>query len=185
MPGPKLFVELVYPSYGQIIYAEPKLEVSGRTLPWSFVDISHDSPRKMQGAVHLTNTRADGNGVFSFDVTLDEGDNVLTVISNPITPGPQERGWLLVIYDPEPPDLTISINEPADGARVADSALLVSGVTLPNAEVVVDGIILLTADDAGEWQTRIRLQPGAKIITATASLDGQTATASLTITYTP
>ena len=180
----------MYPSYGQTIYAEPKLEVSGRTLPWSFVDISHDSPRKMQGAVHLTNTRADGNGVFSFDVTLDEGDNVLTVISNPITPGQQERGWLLVIYDPEPPELTVSINEPADGARVTTPELEVSGATLPNARVVVNDLIPLVANDAGEWQTRIVLRPGDNTITAAASLDGQTAdgettTASITITYAP
>ncbi len=178
-----MFLEVIRPGNLEVLRGEnPQVEVAGRTLPWSFVEIFYDSSGSEQ---RMRPVRADANGNFAGFIPLGERVNVLEIISSDSSSDQKARLFLQVTYDPEPPVLTVRISEPANGANVDDAVITVSGTTLPDARVVLNGIIPAPADGSGQWRADILLQVGRNEIVAVASNEDDKAQMTITVTYTP
>ncbi|OGK16678.1 hypothetical protein A2774_00050 [Candidatus Roizmanbacteria bacterium RIFCSPHIGHO2_01_FULL_39_12c] len=81
--------------------------------------------------------------------------------------------------------ITLVIQNPADGAMVTDSSLTVSGVTDANAEVFVNEFEL-EADEEGNFSQELTLEEGENIIVITAVDEaGNFAERELTVMYEP
>ena len=181
--SPPLFLEVIRPSNLEVLRGQdPQVEVAGKTLPWSFVEIFYDSSESEQ---RMRPVRADANGDFAGLIPLGERVNVLEIVSSDSSSDQKVRRFLQVTYEPEPLALTVSISEPANEANVRDAVLTVSGTTLPDARVVLNGIIPAQADGAGQWQADILLQVGRNEIVAVASKGDEEVEMTITVTYTP
>ena len=180
---PPLFLEVMRPGNLQVLRGEDaRVEVAGKTLPWSFVEIFYDSSESEQ---RMRPVRADANGDFAGLIPLGERVNVLEIVSSDSSSDQKVRLFLQVTYDPKPLALTVRISEPTNGANVHDAVITVSGTTLPDAQVVLNGIIPAPADGAGRWQADILLQVGRNEIVAVASNGDDEAETTVTVTYRP
>ncbi len=178
-----MFLEVIRPENLEVLRgADPQVEVAGKTLPWSFVEIFYDSSESEQ---RMRPVRADANGDFAGLIRLGERVNVLEIVSSDSSSNQKVRRFLQVTYDPEPLALTVRISEPANEANVRDAVLTVSGTTLPDARVVLNGIIPAQANGAGQWRADILLQVGRNEIVAVASRGEEEAEMTITVTYTP
>ena len=178
-----MFLDVIRPGNLQIVRGEdPQVEVAGKTLPWSFVQIFYESSESEQ---RMRSVRADANGDFAGFIPLGEQFNVLEVISSDSSSDQKVRLFLQVTYDPKPLALTVRITEPANGTNVPDEVITVSGTTLPDARVVLNGLIPAPADSAGRWRAAIVLHVGRNEIVAVASNGEKKAAMTITVTYTP
>ena len=128
--------------------------------------------------------QSDRNGDFSKTVPLDEGINVVEIVSHHGASAQQIRQFLQLTYDPTPLALFLTVTEPQDGSTVAYAMQTVVGETLPDALVILNDIIL-TPDETGRWEATIRLHEGPNEIWITATLESQTANATINIEYAP
>ncbi len=181
-PAPQLFLEVHQPNALDVVRGDPEVEVTGRTLPRSFVQISYHSSGTDE---RVRSARAGADGMFADLVPLGIGANSLSIVSNDIFSNQQVRVLLLVVYDPAPLELAVAISEPTNGARVNDEELTVVGTTLPGARVRLNGVIPAPVDDDGNWRASIVLRPGANEISVVALHGDETETATLTVTYLP
>jgi hypothetical protein len=113
---------------------------------------------------------ADGTGAFSVEVTLEEGDNVITgtVMDLAGHEGPASEGVTVVLdtIAPDPPDLA------STPEYTNDEDLTVVGTTEPNAHVyvLVDGTVAeeVDADDEGVFAAEITMEGDETVVTARA-----------------
>ena len=146
------------------------------------MEINYSSEARDERALRA---QADGSGDFSAQVPLANGNNVLEIISYHGASDQQERQSLLLHYSEAPLPLELLVTEPADGATVPHQELTVIGTTAPDALVVVNGIIPAHPDEAGRWEATMFLQRGLNEIRITATLESQTASATVNIEYEP
>ena len=165
-----------------MLRGKPEVEVVGRTLPGSFVQIFYESGGLEE---RVKSVQADGHGDFAGVVPLAPNVNILEVISGHSSSNRQVRWFVQVTYDPTPLLLTVSIDAPLDGDRVDERVITVSGNSLPNADVVLNGVIPVLVDDTGGWWQDVVLQRGPNEIAVVATAGDQTASASITVTYIP
>ena len=145
------------------------------------MEIAHSSK---DGEQNFT-LQADHNGDFSKTVPLAEGINVVEIVSHHGASAQQIRQFLQLTYDPTTLDLFLTVTEPQDGATLANAVQTVAGTTLPDALVILNGIIPAQPDETGRWEATIFLQKGANEIQITATLESQTANATINIEYEP
>ena len=146
------------------------------------MEVNYSSEAQDERALRV---QADGSGDFSAQVPLANGNNVLEVISYHGASDQQERQSLLLHYSEAPLPLPLRVTEPEDGATVSHQELTVIGTTAPDALVVINGIIPAHPDDEGRWQATMFLQRGLNEIQITATLESQTANATINIEYEP
>ena len=146
------------------------------------MEVNYSSEAQDERALRV---QADGSGEFSAQVPLANGNNVLEVISYHGASDQQERQSLLLHYSEAPLPLELRVTEPEDGATVSHRELTVIGTTAPDALVVINGIIPAHPDDEGKWQAAMFLQRGLNEIQITATLESQTANATINIEYEP
>ena len=75
--------------------------------------------------------QSDRNGDFSKTVPLDEGINVVEIVSHHGASAQQIRQFLQLTYDPTPLALFLTVTEPQDGSTVAYAMQTVVGETFP------------------------------------------------------
>ena len=165
----------------EVVRGLPEVAVSGSTLPGSVMEIVYSSKDGERGFT----LQADGNGDFSETVPLAEGINVVEIVSHHGASAQQIRQSLQLTYDPTPLALSLTVSEPEDGATVSHRLLTVAGETAPDAQVVINDTFLVRPDEEGRWEATMSLQRGPNEIRITATLESQTASATINIEYEP
>ena len=158
--------------------------MSGRTLPGSVVQIFNSIDGI--GPVSRSET-SDTEGRFAIPIALNRKLNSLEIRATHAGAGQTIRRYWEVFYDPAPVELTIQITEPSSGVFVRNNPLRIAGKTAPGATVIINDAFAVKADGNGDWGGDIVLSPGSRqhTITAAASLNGDTATDQITVTYAP
>ncbi len=129
--------------------------------------------------------QADGSGDFSTQVPLAGGINVVEITSYHGASDQQARQFLQLHYTGTATPLELVIIEPEDGATIRNRVLTLVGKTAPNAQVVINDIIPAHPDEEGRWEATMFLQRGLNEIRVTATLESQTANATINIEYEP
>ena len=147
-------------------------------------------------AVHggSASARTDGSGHYQLllpagSYTLDISASGFTAASKAVVVG-QAIASADVALDPvaAPPPLGhVSIATPFDGVEVADDTVLCTGHSvLPGLSSVTVNAAAATLDASGNFQTKVKLSPGANTLVVKASnAAGQSVTAQVHVTYTP
>ena len=158
--------------------------MSGRTLPGSVVQIFNTIDGI--GPVSRSET-SDTDGRFAVPIALNRKLNSLEIRATHAVTDQTTRRYWEVFYDPAPVEFTIQITEPRSGVFVRNNPLRIAGKTAPGATVIINDLFAVKADDNGDWSGNILLSRESRqhTITAAASLDGDTATAQITVTYAP
>jgi hypothetical protein len=123
---------------------------------------------------------SDGQGNFSLPLILESGPAAIDVIATD-SAGNQAETLLLVnvvstpnsaTQIPEPPApipvpssgiLPLKLTQPVDGATISSANIAVKGQTGPGATVTVNDEVI-TADDQGNFNVSVSLQPGPNAI---------------------
>ncbi|MCE2502369.1 MAG: hypothetical protein J4G13_16175, partial [Dehalococcoidia bacterium] len=182
-PTPALqFLDVDQPENLDTIHGPPWVDVSGSTLPWSFVEITYASGAQAERDLRV---QADGSGDFSTQVPLAGGINVVEITSYHGASDQQARQFLQLHYTGTATPLELVIIEPEDGATIPNRVLTLVGKTAPDAQVVINDIIPAHPDEEGRWEATMFLQRGLNEIRVTATLESQTANATINIEYEP
>ena len=172
------------PDYNSIVSRPGEVTIKGRTRPGSFVRISNN----IRGIGPVERSAiSDADGRFAISIVLDRDLNVLELRATHAATRDEKREWWQVIYDPVPVEFTIQITEPSSGVFVRNNPLRIAGKTAPGATVIINNVFAVAADDNGDWSGNILLSSERRLhtITATASLDADTAQAEITVIYNP
>ncbi len=156
--------------------------VSGSTLPWSIVEFIYASSAFPERDVSV---QADAVGNYAGTVPLSEGINVIEVIGYHGSSSRQQRQFLQVNYVGSQEELTLTITDPPDGSTVSNRRLTITGITAPDAEVVINDLIPALTDPAGQWEANVLLQPGVNTIRVVASRGDESTAAVVTVTHQP
>lgn len=134
--------------------------VEGKASPTTQVRIFNNGEE-------LAATPARDDGTFSVDVTLQNGENILTATSSTDRGSTDPSEPVKIILDQAKPELTI--NKPADGLKTNQQAVTVEGKATDDylASVTVNGQEATVAED-GFYSLRILLHHGENILTVTA-----------------
>lgn len=127
---------------------------------------------------------ADDSGGFVFDqVSLDEGNNMLTAIATSEKNGNSEPSKSVVVtYDNLSPSLVLT-NPSEDSLTVDYSDFDVVGKTEKGASVTVNGRLAMV-DDQGNFKLRFQLSPGKNSVTVvTRDLAGNETKKEISLTY--
>ncbi|SEN24117.1 S8 family peptidase [Lihuaxuella thermophila] len=137
------------------------ITVEGKAAPTTRVHI-------MNHGEEVTAVPARNDGTFSAEVTLRNGENVLTAISSSSNGTTDPSEPVKVVLDQTKPELTIS--GPADGLKTNREAVTVTGKATDThlATVKVNDQPATLADD-GSYSLRLLLNEGENKITVTAS----------------
>jgi bacillopeptidase F len=134
--------------------------VEGSAAPTTTVHIYNDG-------VEIATVDANEDGAYAVDVSLQEGENVLTAkasteqgITDPSAP-------VKVIFDPNAPEL--SITAPTDGSKINKETVTVTGTITDNNldSVTVKGTAAKVAD--GTYSARVMLDEGINEIKVVAT----------------
>jgi len=129
-------------------------------------------------------TIANADGSFSFTLAASPADSLIIYSVDEI--GNQSPARVLLVPG-TPPPLSLEITAPATGSMVTTETIVVSGtLTAPgNSGVTVNGIVAEIIENKF-YAKDVLLQAGDNIIAATVkTIDGQTTSSSITVTYTP
>ncbi len=129
-----------------------KITIRGYSEPGSKVSL------KVNG-IASGDTVANEESSYSFDVTLEQGENeIVTYATDQSSNRSEDSEPVIVLYDSEPPKLEISA--PEDGAKFYDERdIVIGGITDVNASVRVNDFIA-TVDTEGNFARRIQLNQG-------------------------
>ncbi len=174
------FLEVHDPPDMATIHGPPVIVVSGSTLPWSIVEFIYSSSAAPERDARV---QADAAGKYSVPVPLGEGINVIEVIGYHGSSSRQERRFLQVNYAGSGAELSLTVTEPKDAATVRSRILTVTGLTVPDAEVIVSDLIPVLPDATGQWTANVLLQPGANAIRVVASRGDEILETVITVTY--
>jgi len=119
---------------------------------------------------------------FSTVIDLSEGENVIEAIA---TLGDHEaRDTESAVYRPKPP-LALEIASPVEGAESHVDFIKVTGsVSDSEVEVLVNGVVVRTADD-GSFYTYIDITEGENTIAAVAARGTEKSSDTVTVSYSP
>ena len=172
LPEVDFFIDILEPT-GNITVLRRKLTVRGFTNINSSITINGNS-------VDVNN-----EGEFTTEVSLSVGANVIEVVATNIS-GQQLREFATVSYiRPSPPPFFLLVTEPADQIIVADQIVVVTGKTIPQATVTVNGVRVLVDED-GIFSTLVRMSVGSNTIEVLArNTDGRSLNANRTVDYSP
>ncbi|MCL4389890.1 MAG: hypothetical protein M1484_01505 [Patescibacteria group bacterium] len=150
------------PTFAQSLTAtsSAQITISGVADPKATVEVS-------QNGNILGSTVTDDSGQFSYDVTLNHGDNVFTAIA--VTDSGIKSlasDSYKVSYLTAKPNLTVT--SPKDGDKVTDSPITLSGSTDPGDSVTVNGFVALVKDD-GSFSYNLTLNDGDNKVKVIAS----------------
>jgi bacillopeptidase F len=179
-PPAGLFLKVSEPLDESVVTASP-VGVSGTTIPNAVVSVNGEI------------VEVDEQGNFTTMVTLEEGPNIIEVIASDLE-GNEVSTILAIIYSalptttPTPPvveELFLDVMEPQDESTITINSVGVSGTTIPNAVVSINGEIA-EVDEQGNFTTMVTLEEGPNIIEVIASdLEGNEVSKSLVIFYIP
>ena len=171
-PVPQFFLQVDAPLFGATV-TTPSISVQGATLPNSTV-----TANRIFAAV-------DDTGAFQVQVTLNQGLNIVEVLSTSAT-GRQLREFLQITFvRPTPTPFTLTVSQPRDGTVVSNSLITVSGKTHPQANLIVNSVGVTVQPD-GSFNTTLRLNRGVNTVTILATLPGsQPKTETRRVIYNP
>ena len=158
--------------------------VRGKTVPAGRVTI-----QVFPGPMTLSDIRPDPDGAFSAPVTLTAGSNHIVVeVLDPA--GKVSRVNRSVILNPQTagsaPPIKLVLDSPANGARVENAAVVVSGTT-DAAAITINGIAAPITNPGGRFEGRFTTPAGAQTFTIVArnnSGGSVTETRSVSVAYT-
>lgn len=132
-------------------------------------------------------TLADGNGQFSFNISLEDGTNTFAATAaDQAGNTSQKSSDFQITLDKKSPDL--SVTSPNDGANFFGSTqrqITIQGKTETEANVTINDRII-SVDDNGEFQYTTTLNDGGNTFNIKATDQaGNTAEKSLTLNFTP
>ncbi|SES94990.1 hypothetical protein [Anaerobranca gottschalkii] len=126
--------------------------------------------------------KVDENGKFQFDYTLDEGENIITIIAKD-SRGIENQVDLLIYLDTEPPKLIL--NKDYDGMVVEEAELIIAGKTSLDAQVFINGE-KANLQSNGVFTLTIQLEEGENVIEIKAvDRAGNERVKTITVTYNP
>jgi hypothetical protein len=122
----------------------------------------------------------DGTGAFTKEVTLTEGDNVLTLTAEDLA-GNMATWTMTVVLDTKAPE--VEIESPDDGSATGSSTITVKGEVDDVDADLMHGNNSVTNDN-GTFSTTMTLSPGENTITIEATdIAGNTGSATITVTF--
>jgi len=151
--------------------------------------VVHGSPVTVRGEVNNVDAQVTVNGInaqvagnlFTVqDLVLIEGENTITAEAE--LNGESNSHSIHVSYEPLPA-LAVRITSPVDGATVQIETITVTGTVNDNDAVVTVNGAAATVSNGVFSAEGISLIEGENSITATASRAGETATDSISVTY--
>ncbi len=167
-PAPTLSLEILEPQDEAIVNVS-RIAVSGKTEADAVVSIN--------GII----ADVDYQGMFTAEVNLDAGPNVIEVVASDFY-GNEQSVVLAVVYATA---LPLTVTEPLNESVVTSQPLMVRGVTNTDAVVSVNGKIV-SVDASGSFNESVTLDVGPNFIEVLASdFDGNSATVTITVIYSP
>ncbi len=167
-PAPTLSLEILEPQDEAIVNVS-RIAVSGKTEADAVVSIN--------GRI----ADVDYKGMFTGEVNLDAGPNVIVVVASDFY-GNEQFAVLAVVYVAA---LPLTVAEPLNESVVTSQPLTVRGVTNTDAVVSVNGKIV-SVDASGSFSESIALDVGPNFIEVLASdFDGNSAAVTITVIYSP
>ena len=167
-PSPTLSLEILEPQDEAIVNVS-RIAVSGKTEADAVVSIN--------GII----ADVDYQGMFTAEVNLDAGPNVIEVVASDFY-GNEQSVVLAVVYAAA---LPLTVTEPLNESVVTSQPLMVRGVTNTDAVVSVNGKIV-SVDASGSFNESVTLDVGPNFIEVLASdFDGNSATVTITVIYSP
>jgi len=131
----------------------------------SIVAVSGQVPADASVTVNGKPAEVDASGIFSLDLLLQEGDNIIRVVAtDPIGNTATEE----VVVHVRTQGPTIALANVPDGLIVDASTLRVSGKVEPGSVLSVNGGSVPT-DNQGTFSTIVTLQEGNNLLTLTAT----------------
>lgn len=132
-------------------------------------------------------TLADGNGQFSFNISLEDGVNTFAATATDQAGNTsQKSNDFQITLDKKAPDL--SVTSPSDGASFFGSTqrqVTIEGKTEPEANITINDRII-SVDDNGEFQYTTTLNDGSNAFNIKATDQaGNTTEKSLALSFTP
>ncbi|SHK14836.1 hypothetical protein SAMN02745227_01635 [Anaerobranca californiensis DSM 14826] len=124
----------------------------------------------------------DESGSFQFDYSLEEGENIITIIAKD-SRGIENQVDLIIYLDTEPPELIL--HKEYDGMVVEEAELIIAGKTSLDAQVFING---QKADlqPNGVFTLTLQLQEGEnKIEIKAVDRAGNERVKTITVTYNP
>lgn len=172
IPEVDLFVQILEPAGGITVLGR-NLTVRGITNIGNSISVNGRS------------LDVNDEGGFTTEMSLSVGVNVVEVLATNIR-GEQIREFATVSYiRPTPSIFSLLVTEPADQIVVADQIIRVSGKTIPQATVTVNGVGV-RVDEDGNFTTLVRMRVGSNTIEVLArNADGRSLPAKRTVTYSP
>jgi len=168
---PELSVEITSPVDGAEI-DENMVTVNGTVS-----DIEADV------TVNGLEAEVDENGIFSVEIELTEGENVLVALA--VLGELEVEDSIVVVCTVPAPVLSVEITSPEDGIELTESPVMVTGtVSDTEAVVTVNGYEAEVAED-GTFSVEVELTEGENTIEAIAMLDELEANDSVVVTYVP
>ena len=166
--APTLSLEILEPQDEAIVNVS-RIAVSGKTEADAVVSIN--------GII----ADVDYQGMFTAEVNLDAGPNVIEVVASDFY-GNEQSVVLAVVYAAA---LPLTVTEPLNESVVTSQPLMVRGVTNTDAVVSVNGKIV-SVDASGSFNESVTLDVGPNFIEVLASdFDGNSATVTITVIYSP
>ena len=158
--------------------------VRGKTVPAGRVTV-----QVFPGPMTLADIKPDADGTFSAQVTLTAGANHIVVeVLDPA--GKVSRVNRSVLLNPQTagsaPPIKLVLDSPANGAKVENAAVVVSGST-DAAAVTINGIAAPITNPGGRFEGRFTAPAGAQTFTIVArnnSGGSVTETRSVSVAYT-
>jgi flagellar hook assembly protein FlgD len=146
----------------------------------SIVNVAGQVPADVNVAVNGKPAEVDASGIFSLDLLLQEGDNIIRVVAtDPV--GNTATEEVVVHVRTQGPTITLA-NVP-DGLIVDAPTLRVSGKVEPGSVLSVNGGSIPT-DNQGTFSTVVTLQEGNNLLTLTATdRAGNTTTLQRVVVY--
>ena len=160
VPLPAFFLRVDEPAFGATV-TSPILSVTGFTTPGSTV-----SANRIVAEVT-------SYGAFEAQVPLTEGLNIIEVLATSGAAGDDRlREFLQVTLAPAvPTPFSLTVIQPLEGEVVSSPFITVSGVTHPDASLIVNSVGVAVQPD-GNFSTTLRLQRGANIVMVQSTYPG-------------
>ena len=113
-------------------------------------------------AVNGIPVEVESNGTFQRDIPLEEGANIIEVISTDLYGQRTSRSVAVFFQAPEV-GLPLNLFYPPDGLEVSDDTLTVTGGTNPDTAVAINGIPV-EINALGIFSQAVSLEEGANLI---------------------
>jgi uncharacterized protein YfaP (DUF2135 family) len=122
------------------------------------------------------------NGIFTYELALEEGLNYVEVVATDVAGQTASQG-ATVFYMPPESGIPLDLFYPVDGLEVSDPALLIVGATSQDAAVAVNGQPAEVTASGVFWSI-LALEEGPNLVEVTASdVQGQTRSRSVSVFY--